>query len=129
MTFLCCVCSSGQYVFWLIIRIDFRDDDFFVLYVVSFHVAGAAGRDKVIIRLDSTDDDFFVLRMQQWTVRLLVVCGLSHASRAAGRDKVIIRIDCTDDDFFLCCVCSSGQYVFWLCVVCLMLHEQRDVTR
>ena len=32
----------------VIIRIDFRDDDFFVLYVVSFHVAGAAGRDKVI---------------------------------------------------------------------------------
>ena len=40
---------------------------------------------------------------------------------------MIIRIDCTDDDF-LCCVCSSGQYVFWLCVVCLMLHGQRDVT-
>jgi len=92
------------------------------------HAARAAGCDKVIIGIDCTDDDFFVLHMQQWTVRLLVVCGLSHAARAAGRDKVIIRIDCTDDDF-LCCVCSSGQYVFWLCVVCLMLHGQRDVTR
>ena len=62
-------------------------------------------------------------------VRLVVVCRLSHAARAAGRDKVIIKIDCTDDAFFVLRIRSSGQYVFWLCVVCLMLHEQRDVTR
>jgi len=44
------------------------------------HAARAAGCDKVIIGIDCTDDDFFVLRMQQWTVRLVVVCGLSHAA-------------------------------------------------
>ena len=57
----------------------------------------------MIIRIDCTDDDFIVLRMQQqqWTVCLLVVCGLSHAARAAGRDKVIIKIDFGDDDCFL----------------------------
>jgi len=59
---------------------------------------------------------------------LLVVCGLSHAARAAERDKVIISIDCTDDDFF-CAANAAVDSVFWLCVVCLMLHEQRDVTR
>ena len=56
------------------------------------------------------------------------MCGLSHAARAAERDKVIISIDCTDDDFF-CAANAAVDSVFWLCVVCLMLHEQRDVTR
>ena len=47
--------------------------------MVSFHVAGAAGRDNVIIRIDFRDDDLFVL---------YVVCLMLHGQRDVTSDCV-----------------------------------------